>query len=228
MIKIENTEVYGFESAIRGMRNPMNSWDRSDSGWCEQQEFCTVPIATCQKIGGYCIGDNDLKLMRQLAKAGPVHAKYRRMITVTCDITAPMFWWAEYDTYKVGTVRNSCSKMHKIHSKELLLNENFSCEGCKEVGSWATLCFITVQNTCNKLREKYNETKEKKYWRALIELLPESYNQRATVQLNYEVLAGMYYWRKDHKLDEWHTFCRWVESLPYSEIITGGNKNGED
>lgn len=227
-IKIENVGVYGFEAAIRGMRNPMNSWDRIDSGWCEQQEICKAPIETCQEIGGYCIGDNDLKLMRQLAKSGPVHAKYRRMITVTCDITAPMFWWAEYDTYKVGTVRNSCSKMHKIHSKELLLNEDFSCEGCKEVGSWATLCFVTVQNTCNKLREKYNETKEKKYWRALIELLPESYNQRATVQLNYEVLAGMYYWRKDHKLDEWHTFCEWVESLPYSEIITGGNENGEN
>lgn len=226
-IKIENVGVYGFEAAIRGMRNPMNSWDRSDSGWCEQQEICKAPIETCQEIGGYCIGNNDLKLMRQLAKAGSVHAKYRRMITVTCDITAPMFWWAEYDTYKVGTVRNSCSKMHKIHSVELL-NEDFSCEGCKEVGSWAMLCFVTVQNTCNKLREKYNETKEKKYWRALIELLPESYNQRATVQLNYEVLAGMYYWRKDHKLDEWHTFCEWVENLPYSEIITGGNENGEN
>lgn len=227
MIKIENTEVYGFEAAIRGMRNPMNSWSRSDSDWCEQQEICKAPIETCQEIGGYCIGNNDWKLMKQLAKSGSVHAKYRRMITVTCDITAPMFWWAEFDTYKVGTVRNSCSKMHKIHSVELL-NEDFSCEGCKEVGSWATLCFVTVQNTCNKLREKYNETKEKKYWRALIELLPESYNQRATVQLNYEVLAGMYYWRKDHKLDEWHTFCEWVESLPYSEIITGGNENGED
>lgn len=221
MIKIENTEVYGFESAIRGMRNPMNSWDRSDSD-------CKTIIRDNGKYVEDFIGNNDLKLMKQLAKAGSVHAKYRRMITVTCDITAPMFWWAEYDTYKVGTVRNSCSKMHKIHSKELLLNEDFSCEGCKEVGSWATLCFVTVQNTCNKLREKYNETKEKKYWRALIELLPESYNQRATVQLNYEVLAGMYYWRKDHKLDEWHTFCEWVESLPYSEIITGGNENGED
>lgn len=219
MIKIENTEVYGFESAIRGMRNPMNSWDRSDSEKCFNVEFCNKPIATCKEIGGYCVGDNDLKLMKQLAKAGSVHAKYRRMITVTCDITAPMFWWAEYDTYKVGTVRNSCSKMHKIHSVELL-NEDFSCEGCKEVGSWAMLCFVTVQNTCNKLREKYNETKDKKYWRALIELLPESYNQRATVQLNYEVLAGIYRWRKDHKLDEWHTFCEWVESLPYSELIT--------
>ena len=220
MIKIENTEVYGFEAAIRGMRNPMNSWNRSDSN-------CKTIIRDNGKYVEDFIGDNDLKLMRQLAKSGPVHAKYRRMITVTCDITAPMFWWAEFDTYKVGTVRNSCSKMHKIHSKELL-NEDFSCEGCREIGSWATLCFVTVQSTCNKLREKYNETKEKKYWRALIELLPESYNQRATVQLNYEVLAGMYYWRKDHKLDEWRTFCEWVESLPYSEIITGGNENGEN
>ena len=218
MIKIESTEVYGFEAAIRGMRNPMNSWSRSDSN-------CKTIIRDNGKYVEDFIGDNDLKLMRQLAKSGPVHAKYRRMITVTCDITAPMFWWAEFDTYKVGTVRNSCSKMHKIHSKELL-NEDFSCEGCREIGSWATLCFVTVQNTCNKLREKYNETKEKKYWRALIELLPESYNQRATVQLNYEVLAGIYRWRKDHKLDEWHTFCEWVESLPYSEIITGGNENG--
>lgn len=218
MIKIENTEVYGFEAAIRGMRNPMNSWSRSDSD-------CKTIIRDNGKYVEDFIGDNDLKLMRQLAKSGSVHAKYRRMITVTCDITAPMFWWAEFDTYKVGTVRNSCSKMHKIHSKELL-NEDFSCEGCREIGSWATLCFVTVQNTCNKLREKYNDTKEKKYWRALIELLPESYNQRATVQLNYEVLAGMYYWRKDHKLDEWRMFCEWVESLPYSEIITGGSENG--
>jgi len=220
MIKIENTEVYGFEAAIRGMRNPMNSWDRSDSD-------CKTIIRDNGKYVEDFIGNNDLKLMKQLAKAGPVHAKYRRMITVTCDITAPMFWWAEYDTYKVGTVRNSCSKMHKIHSSELY-NIDFSVEGCREVGSWATLCFANVQNTCNKLIKKYNETKEKKYWRALIELLPESYNQRATVQLNYEVLAGMYYWRKDHKLDEWHTFCEWIESLPYSEIITGGSENGED
>ena len=219
-IKIENVGVYGFEAAIRGMRNPMNSWDRSDSD-------CKTIIRDNGKYVEDFIGNNDLKLMKQLAKAGPVHAKYRRMITVTCDITAPMFWWAEYDTYKVGTVRNSCSKMHKIHSSELY-NIDFSVEGCREVGSWATLCFANVQNTCNKLIKKYNETKEKKYWRALIELLPESYNQRATVQLNYEVLAGMYYWRKDHKLDEWHTFCEWVESLPYSEIITGGSENGED
>ena len=168
MIKVEGTEVYGFEAAIRGMRNPMNSWDRSDSD-------CKTIIRDNGKYVEDFIGNNDLKLMKQLAKAGPVHAKYRRMITVTCDITAPMFWWAEYDTYKVGTVRNSCSKMHKIHSSELY-NIDFSVEGCREVGSWATLCFANVQNTCNKLIKKYNETKEKKYWRALIELLPESYN----------------------------------------------------
>ena len=219
-IKIENVGVYGFEAAIRGMRNPMNSWDRSDSD-------CKTIIRDNGKYVEDFIGNNDLKLMKQLAKAGSVHAKYRRMITVTCDITAPMFWWAEYDTYKVGTVRNSCSKMHKIHSSELY-NIDFSVEGCREDGTWATLCFANVQNTCNKLIKKYNETKEKKYWRALIELLPESYNQRATVQLNYEVLTGIYRWRKDHKLDEWHTFCEWIESLPYSEIITGGSENGED
>lgn len=211
MIKIENTEVYGFEAAIRGMRNPMNSWDRSDSD-------CKTIIRDNGKYVEDFIGNNDLKLMKQLAKAGSVHAKYRRMITVTCDITAPMFWWAEFDTYKVGTVRNSCSKMHKIHSSELY-NIDFSVEGCREVGSWATLCFANVQNTCNKLIKKYNETKEKKYWRALIELLPESYNQRATVQLNYEVLANMYKSRKDHKLDEWHTFCDWIENLPYGKEL---------
>lgn len=211
MIKIENTDVYGFEAAIRGMRNPMNSWNRSDSN-------CEIIICDNGKYVADFIGNNDLKLMKQLAKAGSVHAKYRRMITVTCDITAPMFWWAEYDTYKVGTVRNSCSKMHKIHSAELS-NEDFSCEGCKEVGPWAMLGFVLVQSTCNKLIRKYNETKEKKYWRALIELLPESYNQRATVQLNYEVLAGIYRWRKDHKLDEWHTFCDWIENLPYGKEL---------
>ena len=220
MIKVEDTEVYGFEAAIRGMRNPMNSWDRSDSD-------CKTIIRDNGKYVEDFIGNNDLKLMKQLAKAGSVHAKYRRMITVTCDIAAPMFWWAEYDTYKVGTVRNSCSKMHKIHSSELY-NIDFSVEGCREVGSWATLCFANVQNTCNKLIKKYNETKEKKYWRALIELLPESYNQRSTVQLNYAVLRNIYHARKNHKLDEWHTFCEWIESLPYSEISTGGNENGKD
>lgn len=224
MVKIENTEVYGFEAAIRGMRNPMNSWDRSDSGWCEQQEFCTVPIATCQKIGGYCIGNNDLKLMKQLASAGSVHAKYRRMITVTCDITAPLYWWKEFDTYKVGTVRNSCSTMHKIAAKEFTLDD-FSTEHllAQSLSTMQTLIYHL-----NAYRQLYIDRNDKCYWWQMIQLLPSSYNQRATVQLNYEVLAGMYYWRKDHKLDEWREFCKWIETLPYSEIITGGNENGED
>lgn len=230
MLKIENTEVYGFEAAIRGMRNPMNSWDRSDSGWCEQQEFCKAPIETCQKIGGYCIGNNDWKLMKQLAKAGPVHAKYRRMITVTCDITAPMYWWKEFDTYKVGTVRNSCSTMNKIHSKPFSIDD-FSCEhlGTSDDGVYdSRKFFFDVIAILNCELNRYLEYNDKKYWQRIIQLLPESYNQRATVQLNYEVLAGMYRWRKDHKLDEWHTFCEWVESLPYSEIITGGDENGNN
>lgn len=224
MVKIENTEVYGFEAAIRGMRNPMNSWDRSDSGWCEQQEFCTVPIATCQKIGGYCIGNNDLELMKRLASVGSVHAKYRRMITVTCDITAPLYWWKEFDTYKVGTVRNSCSTMHKIAAKEFTLDD-FSHE---HLHPDTINCLERVIDSLNVYRNLYLKKNDKRHWWQMIQLLPSSYNQRATVQLNYEVLAGMYYWRKDHKLDEWHTFCKWVESLPYSEIITGGSENGEN
>ena len=213
MIKIENITTCGWESAFRGMRAPLQSWAKSDSYFYPD--------------GTFSLGEADLNLAKRLVKAGAEPRKFLRFIHVQMDIIMPAYVWAEFDTYKVGTVRNSCSKMHKIHSKELL-NEDFSCEGCREIGSWATLCFVTVQNTCNKLREKYNETKEKKYWRALIELLPESYNQRATVQLNYEVLTGIYRWRKDHKLDEWHTFCEWIESLPYSEIITGGSENGED
>lgn len=234
-IKIENVGVYGFEAAIRGMRNPMNSWDRSDSEKCFNVEFCNKPIATCKEIGGYCVGDNDLKLMRQLAKAGSVHAKYRRMITVTCDITAPLYWWKEFDTYKVGTVRNSCSTMHKITAKEFtlddfshehLLNENgVAVEDWRS--EWLEDLYITIERL-NCARQCFTDTKDKKYWWQIIQLLPSSYNQRATVQLNYEVLAGMCYWRKDHKLDEWHTFCEWVENLPYSEIITGGNENGEN
>lgn len=229
MIKIENTGVYGFEAAIRGMRNPMNSWHKSDSDWCEELKFCRVPIETCKEIGGYCIGNKDLKLMKNLAKAGPVHAKYRRMITVTCDITAPLYWWKEFDTYKVGTVRNSCSTMHKIASKEFTLDD-FSCEHLWDTASMNLKDTIDVLNTFrNAFNQPHSNGKYKKdCWWQMIQLLPSSYNQRATVQLNYEVLAEMYYWRKDHKLDEWHTFCEWIESLPYSEIITGGSKNGED
>lgn len=238
MIKVEDTEVYGFEAAIRGMRNPMNSWDRSDSD-------CKTIIRDNGKYVEDFIGNNDLKLMKQLAKAGPVHAKYRRMITVTCDITAPLYWWKEFDTYKVGTVRNSCSTMHKIAAKEFTLDDfshehlvtfdfqHYQINDTEEEAlvylqtSALDILNVTVQ-ALNAYRDLYFKTKDKKYWWQMIQLLPSSYNQRATVQFNYEVLAGMYYWRKDHKLDEWHTFCEWVESLPYSEIITGGNENGKD
>ena len=222
-IKIENVGVYGFEAAIRGMRNPMNSWDRSDSD-------CKTIIRDNGKYVEDFIGNNDLKLMKQLAKAGSVHAKYRRMITVTCDITAPLYWWKEFDTYKVGTVRNSCSTMHKIADKAFTYDD-FSTEHIGGVPNCDPLycsAFETIIEVLNEARHCYLDTRDKAYWWQMIQLLPSSYNQRATVQLNYEVLAGMYYWRKDHKLDEWHTFCKWVESLPYSEIITGGSENGED
>ena len=225
MIKIENTEVYGFESAIRGMRNPMNSWDRSDSD-------CKTIIRYNGKYAEDFIGDNDLKLMKNLVKAGSDHSKFMRMITVTCDITAPLYFYKEWDTYKVGTVRNSCSTMHKIHEKEFTL-EDFSCEhlitsenplregaiDTTEPPNAIWLIHRTIQ-TLNQYRELYLKTKDKKYWWQMIQLLPSSYNQRATVQLNYAVLRNMYHARKNHKLDEWHTFCEWVESLPYSELIT--------
>ena len=221
MIKIENTEVYGFEAAIRGMRNPMNSWNRSDSDWCEQLEICRVPIKTCKEIGGYCVGDNDLKLMKTLVKAGSDHSKFMRMITVTCDITAPLYFYKEWDTYKVGTVRNSCSTMHKITSKEFTLDD-FSCEHLWDTAMMNLKNMIDVLNT---FRDAFNHPNangkyKKDCWWQMIQLLPSSYNQRSTVQLNYAVLRNMYHARKNHKLDEWHTFCEWVESLPYSELIT--------
>lgn len=200
MLKIENTEVHGWDAAIRGMRNPKNSWDLSDSDFGE-------------------VGPNDLKLMKTLAYAGPDHGKFLRMITVTMDITAMQPWWFEFDTYKVGTVRNSCSKMHKIHVKQFEMDD-FSHEGCDQV-EYAFEALLAVVAACEKLRRDFNRTNEKKYWRALIELLPEGYNMRATVQLNYAVLKAMYHARKHHKLEEWHIFCAWIESLPYSELITG-------
>lgn len=227
-LKIENTHVDGWEAAIRGMRNPMNSWDRSDSGW-----------EICEEDGElvYVVGDNDLELMKKLANGGSVHAKYRRMINVTVDITAPLYWWKEYDTYKVGTVRNSCSTMHKIQEKEFTLDD-FSCEHLylKKSDSVRTFSLETENNQqifCNSVdilkatiellnayRTDYLETKDKKDWWQMIQLLPSSYNQRATVQLSYEVLANIYKWRKEHKLDEWCWFCQWIEGLPHSEIIT--------
>lgn len=203
MIKIENTDVFGFEAAIRGMRNPMNSWDKSDS-------VLKVP-EDCEII----IGDNDLKLMKNLAKAGSDHRKFLRMITVTVDITAPLYWWKEFDTYKVGTVTNSCSTMHKIHAKEFTLDD-FSHEHL-----YSSTMF-TLKNMVYKLnfwREKYLDTKNKDDWWQLIQLLPSSYNQRRTCCLNYEVLANIYFARRNHKLDEWHVFCDWILYLPYFKEI---------
>ena len=228
MIKIENVEICGWEPAIRGMRNPLNSWEKSDSGYeCIDYD----PIGD-RDINEYAIGPNDHDLMMRLAKGGPVHAKYRRMITVYVDITAPLYWWKEFDTYKVGTVANSCSTMHKIAAKEFTL-EDFSHEHlidredtyiysgtCEEfIGPKETLEVII--DMLNESRREYLETKDKKYWWQMIQLLPSSYNQKRTVMLNYEVLANIYKWRKDHRLDEWHDFCDWIEGLPYSELITG-------
>lgn len=229
MIKIENYEVVGWEHAIRGMRNPKNSWDRSDSSFKETAETDILEDGKVKKqfvqFDALGIGPNDHKLAMQLASGGPVHAKYRRMIVVYADITAPLFWWKEFDTYKVGTVRNSCSTMHKIHVAPFTI-DNFSHEGCDAVPS-AKAALETLIVTLEYLRVKFNETQDKKYWRALIELLPDGYNMKATVMLNYEVLANMHQWRKKipHKLDEWLIFGDWIESLPYSEIITGGNES---
>lgn len=209
MIKIENTETYGFETAIRGMRNPMNSWDKSDSKhmWGKDSAGFVCPV--------YEIGDEDFALMERLVKAGTDHSKFMRMITVTCDITAPLYWWKEFDTYKVGTVRNSCSTMHTIHKKEFTEND-FSFENVtKDV-----ISINAILGRLNYARKIYLESKNKLYWYALIQLLPSSYNQRATVQMNYAVLRNMYHARKNHKLNEWHDFCEWIESLPYSELIT--------
>lgn len=247
MIKIENVEVLGFEHAIRGMRNPMNSWAKSDSDTCENlhgympdgssidcdcEDPMFGPYSDCER---YIIGPNDHKLMMQLANGGPVHAKYRRMIVVYLDITAPLYWWKEFDTYKVGTVANSCSTMHKIHDKEFTL-EDFSCEKLLNDDSvrFDIICpggmyktplsmlklTIEMLNIC---RKKFVNTGEKKYWEQMIQLLPSSYNQKRTIMLNYEVLVGMYKWRKNHKLDEWREFCEWIESLPYSEVIIGAD-----
>lgn len=219
-IKIENVDVFGWEASIRGLRSPMNSWDKSDSTFTdvfEDYEFHDYYMKAAD------IGNNDLDLMKKLIAAGSDHSKFMRMITVTVDITAPLYWWKEFDTYKVGTVRNSCSTMHKIHEKEFTLDD-FSFEDFEvEDGEiFLSDCFTNVVADCEMLRKKFVETGNKKYWRGLIQLLPESYNQRATVQLNYAVLRNMYHSRKNHKLDCWRTFCKWIESLPYSELITWG------
>ena len=230
MIKLKNTDVYGFEAAIRGMRNPWNSWEKSDSVYsdahnCEEcahkEDFSVCYPNHIYNCFDFIIGDNDLALMKKLVAAGTDHSKFMRMINVTVDITAPMFWWSEYDTYKVGTVRNSCSKMHTIHIKPFDIDD-FTHEGCDKIPA-AIDTLMYVVGECEHLRKLYNDTEQKKYWRAIIELLPESFNMRATVQFNYAVLRNMYHARKNHPLDEWKDFCRWIETLPYSELITGGN-----
>lgn len=216
MINIENTEVYGWEAAVRGMRNPMNSWAKSDSHSCSEagSNQCGY-MEKCDCNSCYDVGENDLKLMKSLAKAGSDHGKFLRMLTVTCDITAPLYWWKEFDTYKVGTVANSCSTMHKIQAKEFTLDD-FSHEHL--IGD-ALEEFKRLVDCLEANRKCYIALGGKSWWWQMIQLLPSSYNQRRTVQMNYEVLRNMYHARKNHKLDEWHTFCDWVKGLPYfSEI----------
>ena len=250
MIKIENTEITGWKAAIRGMRNPMNSWEKSDSYSCAilgeitdnnssyrcsgcKNEFVVRPNCTV-------IGENDFDLMARLRNAGTDHRKFMRMIVVYVDILAPLYWWKEFDTYKVGTVANSCSTMHKIADREFVLDD-FSCEhlidydlyscnesdgpvinGAPHIGCGGLQLLSLTINTLNYYRNKYISTKDKKYWWQMIQLLPSSYNQKRTVMLNYEVLANMYKSRKNHKLYEWRSLCKWIETLPYSELITGG------
>lgn len=222
MIKIENTEVYGWEAAIRGMRNSWNSWENSDSRF----RICAMPGKTTYAE----IGQNDLALTKKLAAAGSDERKFMRMITVTADVIAPLYWWSEYDTYKIGTVANSCSKMHTIADKEFTLDdfshehlqpfqccvENYSYEN--DGVNWMNSIICRL----NLLLAFYQKTKDKNYWWQIIQLLPSSYNQRRTVQLNYEVLLKIYRARKNHKLDEWRTFCSWIETLPYMSEFLGG------
>ena len=254
MLKIEHSDVVGWEHAIRGMRNPMNSWEKSDS------EFITADGDHHDITGNSgpwygedgwsenLIGPNDQKLMTQLAKAGTDHRKFMRMITVHLDITAPLYWWKEFDTYKVGTVANSCSTMHKITAKEFDVND-FSHEHIEELdGDEYSMSYDWLLRTVdilNYYRKKYNTASEKLkmditnaerkhvlaqqklFWWQMIQLLPSSYNQKRTVMLNYEVLANIYKSRRNHKLDEWHTLCDWIETLPYSELITGKEESSK-
>lgn len=203
MIKLERTAVMNLDNAIRGARNPLNSWDRSDSAF--------------DADGSFVLGDNDLSLARRLAVSGGDHRKYLRMVFVSVDVTAPLYWWKEYDTYKVGTVANSCSTMHKIHSKPFS-RDDFSCDRMTSV---ALDCLDNVISVLEERRLKFIETKDTAYWNDMIQLLPSSYNQMRTCTLNYENLINIYYARRYHKLAEWHDYCRWIESLPYAtELIT--------
>ena len=233
MLKIENTEVVGWEAAIRGMRNPMNSWEKSDSRFslledCGDCTHCNLRFDECNEQQ---IGPNDLDLMTRLRNAGTDHRKFMRMITVYLDITAPLYWWKEFDTYKVGTVANSCSTMHKIHAKEFTLDdfshEHLFDEDSLGVHVYSFDVFRQIIESLNIAREAFLGTNDKRYWWQMIQLLPSSYNQRRTVMFNYEVLANIYKSRRNHKLDEWHTFCDWIESLPYSELITGKEEKAD-
>ena len=261
-IKIENTQVFGWEGAIRGCRNPKNSWDKSDSSFLDH---FSIKGGTLKKVfrnilkkifhkedmgfigdnkeheirvlDSFVIGPNDHKLLMNLCKGGTEEAKWRRMVHVQMDVTAPFYWWKEFETYKVGTVSNSCSTMHKIQAKEFTLDD-FSCEHLMTYTDKGVFPFLDVgsnQNqdgrmfsmdvlelaitALNHYREKFLETKDKKYWWQMIQLLPSSYNQKRTIDLNYEVLASQYRQRKDHKLDCWHQYCDWIKTLPYSEFI---------
>lgn len=228
MITFEHAEVVGWEAAIRGMRNPHNSWDKSDSKYLRQEDGHII-------ASRYEIGPNDHDLMMRLVKAGTDHRKFMRMIVVYVDITAPLYWYKELETYKVGTVSNSCSTMHSIHKKPFFVDD-FSCEdildSCdrpiisarwQERADWSPYeVFCTIVGLLNRCREMYLETGEKIWWRQIIQFLPSNYNQRRTLMLNYEVLANIYRARRNHKLTEWREFCRWIETLPYSELITGG------
>lgn len=215
MIKIENVEVNGLQASIRGMRNSWESWVNSDSFWYEIKDYNDCDPG--EKFREYCIGPNDNALMKKLAKAGSEHAKYRRMISVWVDITAPLYFWKEFDTYKIGTVSNSCSTMHKIHSKEFVLDD-FSHEHLDNE-NWKHEMELIVR-WLNEARESYLETESKDHWWHMIQLLPSSYNQRRTIMMNYEVLSNIYHQRKNHKLDEWRKLCEWIKTLPYSELIT--------
>lgn len=245
MLKIERTEVIGWEQAIRGMRNPKNSWEKSDSGTCpngtefgycylDHRKYCPRQNTDDPT---FCVGPNDLKLMTTLRNAGTDHRKFMRMVAVYLDITAPLYWWKEFDTYKVGTVANSCSTMHKIAAKEFTIDD-FSHEhllsmanndagdalflnGTNNIRVDGDDLLGLIINVLNYYRGRYIKTKDKRYWWQMIQLLPSSYNQRRTILLNYEVLANIYKSRRNHKLDEWHMFCDWIETLPYSELITG-------
>lgn len=229
MLKIENTETFGWEAAIRGMRNPKNSWEKSDSGTCGDCELC-VDYENCPLDHDgrkFLIGNDDLNLMKNLRNAGTSHRKFLRMIHVQMDVTAPLYWWKEADTYKVGTVANSCSTMHKIHAKEFTLDDfsyehlmaNCDNHEAKIYAESAMDILARTVVTLNAYRDMFLQTSDKRYWWQLIQLLPSSYNQRRTLDMNYEVLRNIYHARRNHKLDEWHTFCEWASSLPYAKEL---------